>query len=372
MRIEDLYTAPETLGFHPDRLRRLEDLLRQGLADGLYPAATYLLLRHGQIAAHGALGLAQPDANPPVACVPDTIFDMASLTKPVTATLLLQCVEEGRLHLGQCVRDHLPEASEAPVGPATLRQLATHTSGLPAWKPLYKSRAASAVADILTIPLEAEPGARYTYSDPGYILLGEILARATETPLARLAQERIFTPLGMERSGYRPDPGLRPHIAATAHCPWREGKVLIGEVHDANAHSMNGVSGHAGLFSTAPDMARFALALRHTQTAAQGSLPPLLGPLARRLAERNQLEPAVGGHSIGWFTPPNGMLPRGDLLSERSFGHTGFTGTSLLFDPEYDLTLLLLTNRVYRPGEGTGVLRLRRLFANCVAGALIA
>jgi CubicO group peptidase (beta-lactamase class C family) len=371
MTIEDLITPPQTLGFRPDRLRRLDDLIQQGIAVNLTPAATYLVLRYGRIAAHGAFGLRQPDADPPLACTLNTIFDMASLTKPVTATLLLQGVEEGTLHLGQRVLDHLPEAEKAPVGSVTLRQLATHTSGLPAWKPLYKTQEASVLADILATPLDAEPGARYVYSDLGYILLGEILTRVTKTPLDRLAQERIFTPLGMESSCYCPDPRLRSQIAATANCPWREGKTLVGEVHDANAHSLDGVSGHAGLFSTAPDIARFALAFRPAPTAAPAPLPTLLSPPALRLAAQSQIDPAVGGHSIGWFTPPNGMLPCGDLLSAKAFGHTGFTGTSLVFDPEADLILILLTNRVYMPGEGTGVLRLRRLFANVVAGAMI-
>lgn len=371
MPLEDLFAGPEALGFDAERLGAVDTLLERGIAGGLFPAAVYLVLRRGRIAARGAFGLAQPDASPPVPATLETIFDMASVSKPITATLLLQCVEEGRLHLGQTVADFLPEAAESPVGPVSLRQLATHTSGLPPWKPLYKTEAASPVADILVTPLEAEPGTRYAYSDLGYILLGEILARVTERPLDRLAQKRIFAPLGMARSGYCPEAALHPTIAATANCAWREGKTLVGEVHDANAHSMGGVAGHAGLFSTALDMARFALALVDALTASPLGLPPLLHPLARRLAAENQIDPTIGGHSIGWFTPPNGMLPRGDLLSMRAFGHTGFTGTLLLFDPEYDLILLLLTNRVYSPGEGTGVLRLRRLFANAVGGAIL-
>ena len=370
MKIEDLVKSPDALGFDPERLRRVDSLLQQGIADGLFPAAVYLVMRHGRIAAQGAHGSAQPAADPIVLARTDTIFDMASVTKPMTATLLLQCVGEGRLHLGQRVADFLPEAAESPVGPVPLWRLATHTSGLPAWKPLYETKAASALADILATPLETETGTRYTYSDLGYILLGEILTRITGTPLDRLAHERIFAPLSMERSGYRPDPALKPYIAATANCPWRKGKILVGEVHDANCHSMNGVSGHAGVFSTAPDMARFALAFQYPDTAKHFGLPPVLGPLARHQAGKNHLDPAIGGHSIGWFTVPSGYLPYGDLLSERAFGHTGFTGTLLMFDPEHDLTLILLTNRVYNPGEGLGVLRLRRLFANLVAGAI--
>ncbi len=367
MEMDTLTALPDSLGFDAERLRRVDALLERGIADGLFPAAVYVVLRHGKIAAQGAFGLAQPAADLPIPARLDTLFDMASLTKPMTATLLLQCVEEGRLHLGQRVADFLPEAAESPIGPIPLRQLASHVSGLPPWKPLYQTQAPSVLADILSTPLEAEPGTRYAYSDLGYILLGEILTRITGTPLDRLAQERIFTPLGMTRTGFCPDAALHPSIAATAHCSWRAGQILVGEVHDANAHSQGGVSGHAGLFSTAPDMVRFALALQgHTSE----TLPPLLSPLARRQAEANQIEPSIGGHSIGWFTVPNGMLPRGDLLSERAFGHTGFTGTLLLFDPAYDLALLLLTNRVYMPGDGLGVLRLRRLFVNIVAGAL--
>jgi CubicO group peptidase (beta-lactamase class C family) len=371
MTIEELFSPAEPLGLDPKRLRRVDALLQKGIADKLFPAAVYMVMRHGLIAAKGAFGIAQPQAAPPIPATLDTIFDMASVTKPITATLLLQCVEEGLLHLGQSVADFLPEAEKSPVAKASLRSLATHTSGLPPWKPLYKTQAPSALADILATPLEHETGTHYAYSDLGYILIGEILQRVTGKPLDTLAQERIFTPCNMQHSGFRPVPALRPQIAATANCPWREGKILVGEVHDANAHSLKGVAGHAGLFSNAPDMARLAVALRHTATGAHVRVPPVLGPLARRLAQENQINPAIGGHSIGWFTTPNGMLPRGDLLTERSFGHTGFTGTLLMFDPQHDLTLILLTNRVYQPGDGTQVLRLRRLFANAVAGSLL-
>ncbi|HZT42203.1 MAG TPA: serine hydrolase domain-containing protein [Chthonomonadaceae bacterium] len=355
------------VGMDGERLREVEDLIEQGREEGLYPAAVYMVVRHGKVAAQGAFGFAQPEATPPVPATLETIFDMASVSKPITATLLLQCVERGLVHLGMTVAYFLPEAKEAPVGPVTLRQLATHTSGLPAWKPLYKTEAASALEAILTMPLETEPGTHYVYSDLGYILLGEILARVTGKSLDRLAQEAIFAPLGMTRTGYCPDVSLHPEIAATANCSWREGRTLVGEVHDANAHSLAGVAGHAGLFSTAPDMARFARALLY----APPDLPVILHPRARRLAAENQIDPAIGGHSIGWFTPPNGMLPWGDLLSSHTFGHTGFTGTLLMLDPKTNLILLLLTNRVYQPGEGTGVLRLRRLFANLVAGAIM-
>lgn len=370
MNLEALRANPEALGLDGERLKRMDALIEKGMADKWFPAATYIVMRHGMIAAQKAFGQAQPDTVPPVTTTMETIFDMASVTKPTTATLLLQCIEEGKAHLLQKVGDVLPEAEKAPVAGCTLKQLATHTSGLPAWKPLYKTKSPTILEDILTTELAAEPGTRYTYSDLGYILIGVILEKLTGKPLNVLARERIFAPLGMTRTGFLPDASLRSNIAATAHCPMREGKILVGEVHDSNAHALKGVAGHAGLFSTAPDMARFALALQRGTMAAHLALPRIVGPLARHLAQENQVAPHIGGHSIGWFTPPNGMLPRGDLLSERTFGHTGFTGTLLMFDPQNDLILILLTNRVYSPQEGSGVLKLRRLVANVVGGAV--
>jgi CubicO group peptidase (beta-lactamase class C family) len=362
MNIHDLMKPARSLGLDSERLRRIDAMLESGVREQLYPAATYIVLRHGMIAAQGAFGTAQPDATPPVAARLDTIFDMASITKTMTATLLLQCVEEGRLHLDQEVRQYLPEAEHSPIGAVAIHYLATHTSGLPAWKAVYKAE--SPLADILATPLDNPPGAKYTYSDLGYILLGFLLERVTGMKLDALAHERIFTPLGMLYSGYKPAASLRPMMAATT--------AALGKVHDPNAHGMGGVAGHAGLFSSAPDMLRFILAFRYSAVGAHYGLPPILGPLARRLAEHRQNTPPVNAHTIGWFAYPNGYLPKGDLLSERTFGHSGFTGTLLMFDPEYDVTFLLLTNRVYyeKVNDGTAVLRQRRLLANVIGGAI--
>ncbi len=370
-QIEDWSGKPETLGLEADGLRRAEAILRKGLEAGIYPAAVYAVLRDGKIAAAGAMGVAQHDGEHPIVAEPWTVFDMASLTKPVAATLLLQCVERGDLHLGMRVVDFLPESAGSPVGAITLFQLATHTSGLPPWKPLYKSERDSAIEEILATDLEAEPGTRYAYCDLGYILIGEILQRVTGVKLDKLARARIFAPLGMIDSTYCPDESVHGTIAVTANCPWREGLTLVGQVHDANAHSMNGISGHAGLFSTAPDMARFAVSLFYPEEAARLGIPALLKPATARLAATRQTDPAVGGHSIGWFTMPNGMLPRGDIFSKRTFGHTGFTGTLLLHDPECGVTVILLTNRVVNPADGTNIGRIRRLFANAIAGTMI-
>ena len=363
MNIHDFCRPAKSVGLDSFRLSRVDTLLQDGIRDRLYPAATYLILRHGMIVAHGAFGIAQPDADPPRPATIDTIFDMASITKTMTATLLLQCVEEGRLYLDQELRHHVPEAEHTPIGAVAIRLLATHTSGLPAWKDVHTAH--SPLADILATPLESKPGTKYTYSDLGYILLGYMLERIMRMPLDNLAHDRIFAPLGMAYSGYRPAAALHGSIAATT--------APIGEVHDPNARGMGGVAGHAGLFSSAPDMLRFILSFRHPAIAARSGLPPILGPLARQLAQLRQTDAAIGGHTIGWFAYPSSFLPRGDLLSKDTFGHTGFTGTLLLFDPENDVTFLLLTNRVYYEAlhDGAAVVRQRRLLANVIGGAIM-
>jgi CubicO group peptidase (beta-lactamase class C family) len=371
MNFKDLVKPPAALGFRPDHLDRVRDLLQKGHDDKLYSAAVYCVMRHGMIAAHGALGESQPDASPPISTVFDTIFDMASVTKSMTGAMIMQCVEEGRLRLTNTVGRLLPESDGKPLAMVTVRQIATHTSGLPAWMPLYQSK--EPVFDqILAAGLKTEPGAAYAYSDLGYITLGKILEKITETPLDRLVQERICKPLGMADSGYRPDPALRPRIAATAHHNDGQTRTYIGEVHDENALGMNGVAGHAGLFSTVPDLIRFALAYQFPAVASHLGIPPVLGVLARKLAQTIQCDPKVGSHGVGWFVWPSGYLPTGDLLSDKCYGHTGFTGTMILFDPLNDLCVILLTNRVVSTSDGSAFLTMRHLFANIIGGAVLA
>ena len=349
---------------------RVDNLVTAGQTRKFYTGAAWSIVHSGEVAASGVIGTVDDDPeSQPVSS--STRFDMASLTKPLSAICLLKSVEHGELHLLQTVSSILPEAAESTCASITLRQLATHTSGLPPWKALYEDAERPAYLQILSTPLDSEPGMRYAYSDLGYILLGTCLERASGSELGELIQARICKPLGLTRTGYLPvtEPG---DVAATRNCPWRGTElVLRGQVHDANAWSMGGVSAHAGVFSTLDDMTRITQAILSGRMGR--AVPePLLGRQALALASRNQISPQIGGHSIGWFTPPNGMLPGGDLLSAETFGHTGFTGTSLVMDPSSDIGVLLLTNRVFSPAEGTEVLKLRRLVANLAAGILCA
>jgi CubicO group peptidase (beta-lactamase class C family) len=368
-------SRPADAGLDLRRLAVADALVAKGCEDGIYPSAVLLIARHGKIAHQSAVGVLKPGG--PKTQV-DTIFDLASLTKPHVALGLLTLLEEGKLALTQEIQAFLPEAKGTAVGPLTLKLLATHTSGLPAWKPLYKSGIDGPkvlpdahdriLGEILATPLHHPPGTKYMYSDLGYMLIGEIVSRVGGMALDLYLHSRIFAPLGMKDTGYRPAPTLRDRIAPTSNSALQGKKLVHGEVHDENALVFGGVSGHAGLFGTASDLAIPASALA-TNGEVKGHR--VLGVPTLRLVRSNQTDPAVGGHSIGWFTPPNGMLPRGDIFGDSAFGHTGFTGTMILIDPSVELAVILLTNRVVNPTDNGGIIRIRRLVANIVASAIV-
>lgn len=357
--------SPKDVGLDSRRLAVADSQVEVGLENGAYPAAVLLVARHGKVAhlrAFGAIAEGRPTQ-------PDTIFDLASVTKPHVATALLTLVEDGKVVLGQTVEEWLPEAKGTAFAPLTIRELATHSSGLPAWKPLYKVQGGrpAIVMDMFSTPLHHPTGTKYTYSDLGYITIGEIVARSSGMPLDQYLHARLFAPLGMADTGYLPPPTLQARLAPTSNEQSRPGETFVGVVHDGNSHSLGGVSGHAGLFGTAPDLAVLASAL-----VGDGSVKGqrVLGIPTLRLVRTSQIPLEVGGHSIGWMTIPNHMLPCGDIWGPTTFGHTGFTGTMIVCDPAYDMAVILLTNRVMNPADGTGVARVRRRVLNAVASAV--
>lgn len=376
MRLE--YANPSEIGLDSGRLEAARELLVQGLEAREYTTAVHLVARHGKVAVCDAMGHLGGEEDDPPAEI-DSIFDMASVTKPVaTATSLMALVERGTLHLNQPVTDFFPGRSLPHLSSVTVKQLTTHTSGLPAWCDLFSKDGTrdGAIEQLLQTPLENAPGTKHVYSCLGYILLGLVIEQASGMPLEKFAAESIFKPLGMTDTGFpamrdpenRDNPPKRKanRIARTANSRGRD-RVLIGEVHDENAHAMGGNSGNAGLFSTAPDLAVYA------QTMLNGGELEgvrILSPLSVKKMLTNQIDPSIGGQAYGFFTYPNEMLPYGDLFSDRSAGHTGFTGTSLLIDPEYDLFVILLTNRVYIKRDAPDFLKRRRLFHNIVASAV--
>jgi len=342
--------------------KSISTLIESSIAEKVFPGAVVYILKHEKVRYHEALGFRslKPKRLP---MQRDTVFDLASLTKPiVVATLCLQLAATGELSLNTPARTYLPQFRHPDVTPL---HLLTHTSGLPAWLPVYL-RAASR-ADVVpylgTVPLESRPGQKVVYSCLGYILLGELLANITNKPLNAVAHQRLFTPLNMEQTRFNPPPAWRARCAATEDSnsferrkvnyqryDWREG-VIVGEVHDENAHFLGGVSGNAGLFSTTTDLGKFCKML-------MDGGGQILRP--ESVAAMCQHYPAVGERrAIGWSVPEEGMLY-----------HTGFTGTSIRLCLRRKLAAILLTNRVHPDAHRQGIMAFRNRFHEIVFGPM--
>lgn len=342
---------------------RLRQMLEDGAERGLYLGGCFrVFTAAGEILAEGHAGRFQERDGSEVTA--GTVWDLASITKPVaTATSLLILAEEGALHLGEEVGQFLSGESPHLAG-ITLRHCLTHTSGLKAWEPLFgRGWSRAEIVRYVQDAARARPvGRGYEYSDFNYILLGEVVARVSGRSLPEFAAERVFRPLGMVDTTYNPPASWRDRIAAT-YCLERK-QYLVGDVHDANCGALEGVAGHAGLFGSLPDLVRYGRMLLN-----RGELDGvrILSPLAVTQMGRNQNPAGMNGHTLGWFTRPNGFLPAADFLPEDTFGHTGFTGTSLLLSPSLGLGVVLLTNRVYHQRDAGDFLRFRRRFHNVVA-----
>jgi CubicO group peptidase (beta-lactamase class C family) len=275
-------------------------------------------------------------------------------------------VESGRVDLAAPVQRYLPEFSGRGKEMVTVHHLLTHSSGLPAWRPLYKEteNPAEALALAIATPLDTAPGIRMVYSDLGAIILGELVARASGRPFDAFVAERVFVPLGMRETLFRPGDALRSRIAPTEVDPWRQ-RHLRGEVHDENAFALGGVSSHAGLFSTARDLVRLA-----RMYLGDGVLD------GRRFVSRATIDrftsvqdSALSHRALGWETP-NGTNSAGRLMSRRSFGHTGFTGTSFWVDRDRGVFVILLSNRVNPTREHRGITGVRTAVADAVMRAV--
>ena len=316
-------------------------VLERGLADKAYPGAIAMVGDRHEVIAAVAVG--HQDWAPSPKVDEYTIWDLASLTKVIgTTTALMQLWADHRVDLDAPVQRYLPEF----VGPhkelVTVRHLLTHSSGLPGWRPLYKEATspAEALRLLYQTPLDTLPGVRMVYSDLGAMLLGKIVERVSGEPLDVYLRRHVFAPLGMTSTMFKPPKRLLPRIAPTERDPWR-GRLVHGEVHDENAYFLGGVSGHAGLFSDAADLSRFA---RMYLQGGQLDGARIVTPVAIDTFTRVQ-DSTLSNRALGWEVP-NGSNSAGHRMSNRAFGHTGFTGTSIWIDPARDLFVILLTNRV--------------------------
>lgn len=345
------------------------------------PAAQLVVRRRGATLLEAAYGWLDPDTRQQPTQL-DTRFDMASVSKLFTVTTFMTLIEAGQVGLDQPVCTVLPdfdgqrpiqpyenplkpgdlvavneEALSANAGAVTFRQLLTHTSGLPAWRPLWQQPdAESARRMALETFFSYPPGTQVLYTDIGLILLGLSIEQLTGQRLDAAVHERVIAPLGLKHTGYRPLPATgfqspASNIAPTEFCAWR-GRRIVGEVHDENAWRLGGIAGHAGIFSTAADIAAFG------QCFLDGGAP-VLHP--ETVAEMTRLQAETGAVRRGlgfalWSPDPEASS---HPFSRRTFGHTGFTGTCLWIDPERELVVAFLTNDVYygRASRGIGALR---------------
>jgi serine-type D-Ala-D-Ala carboxypeptidase len=350
----------------------VERFLRQKMEAGVFPGARYLIARGETVLQEGWLGhsVVKPEERP---VGPDTIYDLASLTKPlVTGTLAALLSSRGSLDLGGPVEALLPELAGRWIGRATLLDLLAHRSGLPAWQPLYlrASDREGYLSEIGALPPDYRPRTRVVYSCLGYILLAFGLERRAGTPLDALIAREVFGPLGLQDTGYGPPPRLRARIAATEEGNAREremiGKasgdfrgwdrgVIWGECHDLNAWTLGGVSGNAGLFSSAGDLHRLSIEFL-------GRAAGLFSPACHDLFRRDLTPGLNENRSVGWQLSATPGASAGPFLSSGAFGHTGFTGTSLWVDPAGDRIFILLTNRVHPKYRADDMHAVRREF----------
>ncbi|HEY7514165.1 MAG TPA: serine hydrolase, partial [Vicinamibacteria bacterium] len=359
-------TSSEDVGFTAEGWEAVARVVQAFVEKGAFPGAVLAVGREGRLAPVRPFGRLSYEGGAAETRA-DTIYDLASLTKVVaTTTMAMILVDEGRVDLDAPVASFLPAFKGGAKDRVTLRHLLTHSSGLDWWKPLYEeiSGREAYVDRIERMDLAYEPGTRSLYSDLGTILLGEVLERVSGESLDAFAARHVFEPLGMRDTLFRPGPELLPRIAPTEREPWR-GRLLRGEVHDANAYAMGGVAPHAGLFGTAPDLARFA------QMLLNGGVYDHRRIVSRATLERFTRSAGISGsrRGLGWDTWSPGSSA-GTLFSPRSFGHTGFTGTSLWIDPDRGLFLILLTNRVHPTRENDAIRRARPAVADAVIRAL--
>lgn len=318
------------------------------------------------IHAAGQLGSDMPE---PVG--PQTVYDLASLTKVVAlTTLAMFAVDEGRIRLDDPVQRYLPEFTGPEKEKVTVRNLLTHSSGLPAHRALWREAPTrdSALALVAATPLDTVPGVRMVYSDLGAILLTQIVERIYGRTIDVLFRTMVTNPLGLRSTRFLPPRSWRSRLAPTERDPWR-GRLIHGEVHDENAAFLGGVSGHAGLFSDAGDLLTFGEWLLSRRDPERSRPGPELSQATLLDFTRRQELVAGSSRALGWDTPSPGSSA-GNRLSAESFGHTGFTGTSIWIDPTRALVVVLLSNRVNPTRDNPRLGPLRVLVADRAVAAL--
>ena len=374
---------PESVSVSISQLASMDSVITDEISKGRLPGAVVFVGRKGRLVWQKTYGSRVVDPSREVMTA-ETIFDVASLTKVVaTATSIMILVERGKLRLNDPVSRYIPELKGDGRERVTIEQLLTHVSG---YAPDFDLRERwtghdEAIKHLITEPLRNPPGTRFTYSDIGFIALGEVVGRVSGMPLDQFAKKNIFEPLKMRDTGFRPAASLQSRIAPTekrrgqlsylgdsAANIGAEGDVwLRGQVHDPTSYRMNGVAGHAGLFSTAGDLASYCQMILN---GGEYGGARILGPLTVAEMTRPRIVTSAGGtRGLGWDMNTSFSSNRGELFPLGSFGHTGFTGTSIWIDPASEMFVVFLSNRVHPDGKGD-VGPLRGRVSSIVAGSV--
>ncbi|CAN5888476.1 hypothetical protein BH23PLA1_BH23PLA1_04710 [soil metagenome] len=359
-------------GLDPERLSRIDGAVEQAIEAGQVPGAVVIVGQKNEIAYAKAFGhrAIEPEAEP---LTRDTVFDMASLTKPIaTATAVMLLVEQGKIRLDASITEYLPELDNQGKDAITIDHLLRHRAGLIPDNPLsdYAGDPETSWKNIAEIDLQAEPGERFRYTDVGFMILGKLVERVSGQSLDEFTREHIFEPIGMMDTGFLPVDGKGFEVPADRIAPTEkhQGEMLRGHVHDPRARALGGVAGHAGLFGKADDLAIYA------QTLLNGGLAPngqrLFAPLTVRAMIDPGDTPNRERRGLGWDVSTGYSSPRGDLFGPRSFGHTGFTGTSIWIDPETETFVVILTSRLHPDGKAPAPSALRRKVATIAASAV--
>ena len=345
---------------------KLDKIVKIAIEEAAAPGVAIAVGRNGHIAymkGYGYIDWNQPGSP---AVDTNTLYDLASLTKVIATTTLAMILEEaGQLDINRTVASYLPEFNSPEKAQITVRQLLTHSGGLEAGANIYATARGREqyLYQINARPLEYSPGTNMIYSDWDMILLQLVMERITGKTLDVLAADKIFKPLGMTDTQFQPPLSLRPRIAPTQVDDARGG-LLWGTVHDENAWAMGGVAGHAGLFSTARDLALFSMMILNGGEGVNRVRIVKPATIARWTARQGK----ESSRTLGWDSPEGGSSA-GQFFSPWSFGHTGFTGTSIWIDPEKDLFVVVLTNRVNPTRSNTRHVQLRRDVADAVRQA---
>ncbi len=365
---------PETVGFDASRLARVEEAVARAIGAKSVPGAVVLVGRKGKVVLAKAFGKRSVEPMDEL-MTRDTVFDMASLTKPVaTATSVMILLERGKIRLSDKIVTHLPELKGNGKDSITVEQLLRHRAGLIPDNPIgdYADGPETAWEKIGALSPQETPGERFIYSDVGFLILGRLVEKVSGQSLDEFARGAIFDPLGMVETGFRPTGGPldEPTPIARIAPTEREGtRMLRGVVHDPRSRALGGVAGHAGLFATADDLAVYAQMLLDGGKGLDGKR--VLSPLTVRAMTDAGSTPEGQRRGLGWDVETSYSSPRGSLFGPTSFGHTGFTGTSLWIDPETETFVILLTSRLHPDGKGNGPGALRPEIATLVASSII-